>query len=61
MPGPDRQTLDTLARTAGDALAALKTLQRADGHWCAELEGDSILHSLPSLAVPWFDLKITAS
>ena len=45
MPGPDRQTLDTLARTAGDALAALKTLQRADGHWCAELEGDSILQS----------------
>ena len=25
MPGPDRQTLDTLARTAGDALAALAT------------------------------------
>jgi squalene-hopene/tetraprenyl-beta-curcumene cyclase len=45
MPAPDRQTLDTLARTAADALAALKTLQRADGHWCAELEGDSILQS----------------
>jgi len=26
-----------------------------------EMEGDSILHSLPSLAVPWFDLKITAN
>jgi len=42
---PDRQTLDTLAATASDALAALKSLQRADGHWCAELEGDSILQS----------------
>ena len=27
------------------AVAALKSLQRADGHWCAELEGDSILQS----------------
>ena len=26
-----------------------------------EMEGDSILHSLPPIAVPWFDLKITAS
>lgn len=26
-----------------------------------EVEGDSILHSLPSTAVPWFDLKITAN
>ena len=43
--GPDRQTLEMLARTAGDALVALKSLQRADGHWCAELEGDSILQS----------------
>ncbi|NBX31551.1 MAG: squalene--hopene cyclase [Planctomycetes bacterium] len=43
--GPDRQTLEMLARTAGDALVALKSLQRTDGHWCAELEGDSILQS----------------
>jgi squalene-hopene/tetraprenyl-beta-curcumene cyclase len=42
---PDRQTLETLAVTAADALAALKSLQREDGHWCAELEGDSILQS----------------
>ncbi|MFM7806681.1 MAG: prenyltransferase/squalene oxidase repeat-containing protein, partial [Planctomycetota bacterium] len=42
---PDRQTLETLAVTASDALAALKSLQREDGHWCAELEGDSILQS----------------
>ena len=27
------------------AVAALKSLQRTDGHWCAELEGDSILQS----------------
>jgi squalene-hopene/tetraprenyl-beta-curcumene cyclase len=45
MTTPDRQTLETLARTAADALAALKGLQRQDGHWCAELEGDSILQS----------------
>jgi squalene-hopene/tetraprenyl-beta-curcumene cyclase len=43
--GPDRHTLEMLARTAGDALVALKSLQRTDGHWCAELEGDSILQS----------------
>jgi squalene-hopene/tetraprenyl-beta-curcumene cyclase len=42
---PDRATLDRLARTATDALGALKSLQRPDGHWCAELEGDSILQS----------------
>jgi hypothetical protein len=42
---PDRATLDRLTRTASDALGALKSLQRADGHWCAELEGDSILQS----------------
>ena len=30
---------DTLAR----AVQALVSLQRPDGHWCAELEGDSIL------------------
>jgi squalene-hopene/tetraprenyl-beta-curcumene cyclase len=45
MSAPDRQTLETLARTAAGALTALKSLQRADGHWCAELEGDSILQS----------------
>ena len=27
------------------AVRALKSLQRPDGHWCAELEGDSILQS----------------
>jgi len=33
------------ARSARDAaLAALFSLQKPDGHWCAELEGDSILN-----------------
>ncbi len=32
---------DSLAR----GVAALRHLQRSDGHWCAELEGDSILES----------------
>ncbi len=27
------------------AIGALKSIQREDGHWCAELEGDSILES----------------
>ncbi|MFO0962304.1 MAG: squalene--hopene cyclase [Phycisphaerales bacterium] len=45
MSAPDRQLLDDLARTASDAIAALRTLQKPDGHWCAELEGDSILQS----------------
>ncbi len=27
------------------AIEALESLQRSDGHWCAELEGDSILQS----------------
>ena len=32
---------DSLAR----GVAALRHVQRSDGHWCAELEGDSILES----------------
>jgi squalene-hopene/tetraprenyl-beta-curcumene cyclase len=33
-------------RAAHDrALAALRSIQRSDGHWCGELEGDSILQS----------------
>ena len=27
------------------AILALKSLQKPDGHWCGELEGDSILQS----------------
>ncbi|MFO0830121.1 MAG: squalene--hopene cyclase [Phycisphaerales bacterium] len=40
-PAEREQTAATLAR----ALDALRSLQRPDGHWCAELEGDSILQS----------------
>ncbi len=35
----------TLRRCAEAALRALRSLQRPDGHWCGELEGDSILQS----------------
>ncbi len=35
----------TIARARDAALAALSSLQRDDGHWCGELEGDSILQS----------------
>ncbi len=37
--------VSTLRATERDALAALISLQRNDGHFCAELEGDSILQS----------------
>lgn len=36
---------DQLAETLERAIAALISLQRADGHWCGELQGDSILES----------------
>ena len=36
---------DRAAASAGRALEALRSRQRDDGHWCAELEGDSILQS----------------
>jgi squalene-hopene/tetraprenyl-beta-curcumene cyclase len=36
---------DQLIHAAHAALGALRSLQKADGHWCAELEGDSILQS----------------
>lgn len=39
-----RHQVDPRSSTAR-ALTALRSLQRADGHWCAELEGDSILQS----------------
>ncbi len=35
----------TVRATLDRAVAALKSLQHEDGHWCAELEGDSILES----------------
>lgn len=36
---------DTVGQSLARAVAALASLQRGDGHWCAELEGDSILQS----------------
>ncbi len=41
----DATLAERAARARDAALAALSSLQRADGHWCAELEGDSILQS----------------
>lgn len=36
---------DLIAASHDRAVVALRSLQKADGHWCAELEGDSILES----------------
>ncbi|MCA9286510.1 MAG: squalene--hopene cyclase [Phycisphaerales bacterium] len=41
----DHSQRQALERTLEHAIEALRTLQRPDGHWCAELEGDSILQS----------------
>ncbi|MBL9149688.1 MAG: squalene--hopene cyclase [Phycisphaerae bacterium] len=41
----DRATRDEIAVALDRAVAALSSLQKPDGHWCAELEGDSILQS----------------
>ena len=38
----DRARLTTTCRRAIDALLSL---QKSDGHWCGELQGDSILES----------------
>jgi len=46
MSSPTAPTIiDRAATSAGRALEALRSLQKTDGHWCAELEGDSILQS----------------
>lgn len=37
--------LTTLSAATARAIEALCSLQHADGHWCGELEGDSILQS----------------
>lgn len=36
---------ETVAVSMARAIGALRSLQKPDGHWCAELEGDSILQS----------------
>lgn len=40
-----RTSDSAIGRATERALHALRSLQREDGHWCAELEGDSILQS----------------
>ncbi len=39
------QERDSVATTLARAVAALRSIQKPDGHWCGELEGDSILQS----------------
>ena len=41
----DSLGMQTLRACAQAANRALRSLQKSDGHWCAELEGDSILQS----------------
>lgn len=43
--GPTNAMLEELAACAQRAQDALASVQREDGHWCGELEGDSILQS----------------
>ena len=45
LPPPLTQPVERLAAALGAAVRYLRGEQRADGHWCAELEGDSILES----------------
>jgi squalene-hopene/tetraprenyl-beta-curcumene cyclase len=42
---PNVQSLDRIRAAVQAAQRALGSLQKKDGHWCAELEGDSILQS----------------
>lgn len=44
-PRDDDATLDAARAAVERATRALLSLQQPDGHWCAELEGDSILNS----------------
>ncbi|MEC9156655.1 MAG: squalene--hopene cyclase [Planctomycetota bacterium] len=43
--GPTVDRIRRFRETRDRAVEALLSLQREDGHWCAELEGDSILQS----------------
>jgi squalene-hopene/tetraprenyl-beta-curcumene cyclase len=46
-PHPERRPLSNaeIEQHLERAVVALKSLQKPDGHWCGELEGDSILQS----------------
>ncbi|MCH2134506.1 MAG: squalene--hopene cyclase [Phycisphaerales bacterium] len=41
----EKTTINRLQQALGRGVAALRHVQHSDGHWCAELEGDSILES----------------
>ncbi len=45
MTQPSSPDHPRIATALAGGIAALGALQRADGHWCGELEGDSILQS----------------
>jgi len=51
MPRDDPGWAERLERAIEQARRSLLSLQREDGHWCAELEGDSILESEYILAM----------
>ena len=46
-PAPQQRPLANaeIEQHLAGAIGALRSLQRSDGHWCGELEGDSILQS----------------
>lgn len=41
----EKDLIKSLRDSLAKGVAALRHVQRSDGHWCAELEGDSILES----------------
>ncbi|MCH2154036.1 MAG: squalene--hopene cyclase [Phycisphaerales bacterium] len=45
MPPTGKKNIKALKDALARGVAALRHVQHSDGHWCAELEGDSILES----------------
>ena len=45
MPVKGQRNIKALKDALARGVAALRHVQHSDGHWCAELEGDSILES----------------
>ena len=45
LPGAAAPLQEAIDRTLENAKAALLAIQKPDGHWCGELQGDSILES----------------
>ena len=62
LPAPARRSGDAprAAAAIADAREALLALQHADGHWCGELEGDSILQSEYLCLLTWLGREATA-